>query len=561
MKKSLLLLGAVCIALCGSATANKAHQRYVSPSFSFERNILTKDGDEKSYRNNTGIKKALSKVGSAEDVIYDVEGQKLNMSVTCSGFTVYDGEYIFELEDEVFGSHVVFGENDDVYIYNILPQIPIGSYVKGKKDGDKIVVDVPQTVLWNENMKEGANLTICDYYEIEEDGEKYYDYTPSEDTTLTFSISEDGTWKAEGINPKHIIAYTFCTDGVWTGYGAWDLSLEPFDETRVSVPDDLEVSENFWTYKCDYIGYGWPVNFAQGGEEVYFQGLSKEMPEAWVKASVEYVDTEAHVYIDQNQYVGDYDGVFVVTKCAKLLVNEYNEAYYELMPDDYRFELIWDYEEEKMVLKDPSVVLLFNMSKKEVYFVDELYEFELLIQDSYGGTPANPYRLTYYDWMEEWGESVFEFYVPALSTDGYVLDTDDLYYVVYANGEPLTLYAEDYGLDDSIEEIPWSFENEEMTIIKHYGSCCHAVYIFVEGVSAIGVQSVYKYDGVETRSEIVTLDLEGSSVRDVNADKKVADVKYFDIAGREVTNNAKGLFIKRITFSDGSSIAVKNIIR
>lgn len=559
MKKSLLLLGIACLALSSSATTSKSHQRYSSPKLSFERSLKMKDDSSKKYRHGSDSKKAPAKIGTAEDVIYEAEGQMQNMSVTCSGFTDYDG-WTLDFEGEVYASHVVYGEGDEVYIYNILPQIPIGTYVKGKKDGDKIVVDLPQTVLWNDEYADGADLTICDYYEIEEDGEIYYDYAPTDDTALIFSIAEDGTWTAEGLDHKHILAYSFCTDGYWTGYGAWELSLEPFNETQVTVPDDMTISENFWTYKSDYLGYGWPVNFAQGGEEVYFQGFSSEMPEAWVKAEVEYDDTEAHVYIDQNQYVGIYEGAFVVTKCAKILYDEeYGEEYYELMPDDYRFELVWDYEEEKMVVKDPSVVLLFNRSKKQVYFVDELFEFELLMQDSYEGTPSNPYGLFYFDMMEEWGEAVLEFYVPALSTDGYVLDTKDLYYVLYVDGDPLTLEADEYDLEESIVEIPWSFENDSYTIIKNYGSCRHAVYVFVEGITTIGVQSVYKYDGVETRSEIVSLDLESIAVNGINADKQVASVRYYDIAGREMASPADGLFIKRITYTDGSVTTLKKI--
>lgn len=561
MKKSLLLLGAACIALSSTAASGKANQCFAPPKLSFERSIKMKEGSAKTFRHSAAMHKAPARLGTAEDVIYEVEGQKQNMAVTCSGFLDSDG-YTLEFEDEIFATHVVYGENDEVYIYNILPQISIDSYVKGKKDGDKIVVEIPQTVLWNDSFADGADLTICDCYEIVEDGVTYYDYAPTEDTSLILSLGDDGAWRAEGLDPRHILAYSFCTDGYWTGYGVWDLALEPFNETQVSVPDDLTVSEKFWTYKCDYLGYGWPVNFAQGGEDVYFQGLSEMMPDAWVKATVEYDDTEAHVYIDQNQYVGIYDGAFVVTKCAKILYNEeYDEEYFELMPDEYRFELIWDYEEEKMVLKDPSIVLLFNRSKKQVYYVDELFEFELLKQDSYEGTPANPHNLVYYDMMEDFGEAVLEFFVPALSTDGYVLDTNDLYYVLYLDDEPFTLEAEEYGLDESMEEIPWWFENDDYTIIKYYGSCRRAVYVFVQGISTIGVQSVYKYDGVETRSDIISLALDGESVNGINADKKVASVKYYDIAGSEVAMPASGLFIKRITYTDGTTVSIKSIIR
>ncbi len=108
-------------------------------------------------------------------------------------------------------------------------------------------------------------------------------------------------------------------------------------------------------------------------------------------------------------------------------------------------------------------------------------------------------------------------------------------------------------------EIPWSFENDSYTILKNYGSCRHAVYVFIEGITTIGVQSVYKYNGEETRSEIVTLNLDENSVKGVDADKTVKSVKYYDIAGRELSAPAEGLVIKRTTYTDGTTTTLKNI--
>ncbi|MDE6856157.1 MAG: hypothetical protein K2J34_06820, partial [Muribaculaceae bacterium] len=76
-----------------------------------------------------------------------------------------------------------------------------------------------------------------------------------------------------------------------------------------------------------------------------------------------------------------------------------------------------------------------------------------------------------------------------------------------------------------------------------------------------GVQSVYNYDGVETRSEIMTLDLETTAVDGVEAGRKMTDVKYFDLSGREVASPAEGIFVKRVTFDDGSVATFKQAIR
>ena len=561
MKKSLLAFGAACIALSGLAATPGLRQRHAAPSLSFDRNVGLKTPDGIAIRHDSGMRKAPAKINAPEDVITSVEGRRQDMTLVGSGY--YVGWDLMEYEGLEVATHVVYGDNDEVYIFNIIPEMPTDSYVKGIKEGDKVTVSLPQTLLWDEDYDDGVNVSICDFYEFEEDGELYYDYVPVESATLVFALAEDGSMKAEGLSRDRILGLAYCTDGLWTGYGAWSLSLEPFDASPVTVPSDIEVSKDFWSYTCGYLGYGWPVSFAQGGDEVYFQGLSEVMPDAWVKATVEYGDTEAHVYIDQNQFVGLDSGTFVYTKCAKIVVDEVEGyEYYELMPDDYRFELVWDYEEETMTVKDPAVSLLFNKSKVQVDYADELYEFVLRVNEGYEGTPADPYGLSYYDYLNDFGFSVFEFYVPAFSEEGGLLKTSDLSYVVYVDGEEWTFDADDYLLDEPAAEIPWDFDNEE-TILKWFGTCKHAVYLYVEGISTLGVQSIYRYGGEETRSEIITLDLgdDPSGVSAIGDGRKVTDVKYYDLSGRRVSDPAAGVFVKRVVYDDGSVAVFKKAVR
>lgn len=564
MKKSLLVIAAACIALSGMASTSKQQQRHPVGKMSFDRNVELKTHGDISFRHKPGMMKAPARINTPEDVITSVEGTRQEMTLIGSGYLVYWD--LMEYENSQSASHVVYGENDEVYIYDLIPYMPTESYVKGVKEGDKVVVELPQTVLWDEDYEEGYNVNICKFFEFEEDGETYYDYTPIEGESLVFSLSEDGSLKADDLDmEERFLALTYCTDDYWSGFGVWDLALEPFNGTAVTPPSDIEVSKDFWNYTCEYLGYGWPVSFAQGGEEIYFQGLSEVLPDAWVKATVEYDDTEAHVYIEQNQFVGVASAAYVYTKCAKILVDEeYGYEYYELMPDDYKFELIWDYEEEKMVLKDPTVALLFNISMDEVDYVDELYEFVLSRNDGNEGTPADPYNLSFYDYMQDYEFSVFEFYLPSLSTEGGLLKNSDLSYVVYVDGEEWTFDGDEYMLDEPMVEIPWEFDNED-TILKFFGSCRHAVYLFVEGITTLGVQSIYRYDGEETRSEIVTIDVEGElepdAVTAVGAGRKVADVKYYDLSGRQVADPAAGIFVKRVTFEDGAVATFKKAVR
>ena len=488
-----------------------------------------------------------------KDIISEVDGEKVDVTVACSGITM--SGFGFTEYDQTLASHIVYGNDNEVYIYEIFPKLPTESYFKGKKDGDKITVDLPQAIYYDDStgVVEAYYLTLLSY------STEYDWYFPEENPTLTFSIDEFGTMTAEGLSKDVMLGVADSEDDSWIGLGAWSLSISVFDETPVECPKDIEVSENFWTAIGN--GYGWQVNFAQGGEEIYFQKLSERMPEAWVKGTVKYDEYTATVSIAQDQYVGDFMGHHIFTKCVKMTTDEDGYIFYdELMDPDYEYQLVWDFEEETMTAKDKDVVLLFNTSRNDILFINDLMDLKLIHQESFEGIPANPSELEFEDVMEEEGYSMFSFNLPAISTEGDYLKLADLSYVVYVNDEEWTFDAEEYELEESLEELPWSLDN--YWIVKHFDSTEHTVTFFVEGISTLGVQSIYRYNGEETRSEIVTLDLEDTtSVSDIKTDKKVTSVKYFDVTGREVSNPAGGVVIKRVVYEDGSVASFKKMAK
>ena len=558
MKKSLLALGAACMALGAMGAAPQKASR--NSVVSFEKNMDLKGPGILRSPSAPSLKKAPAKINSAQDVITSVEGTVQDVSVSGSGYMVFWGS-LYYYENESVASHVVYGDNNEVYIYNILPNGLTNSYVKGVKDGDKVVVDLPQTLVWSDEAEDGFNLALYDYVEYEENGELTAWYFISDESSMTFSVAEDGTLTADGVSEGKILALGNCSDADWAGYGVWDLAITPFNDKVVEVPADIEVSENFWVIRQD--GYGQFVNFAQGGEEMYLQGLFTASPEAWVKASVEYEDYTATVSIAQDQYLGlGYDSYFMYTKCAKLVEDKDGNFEYEFMPDGYCYELTWDFEEETMVAKDPEVVLLFNVGKDRPDALGEVYDLKLEHQDSFEGTPLDPYGLSYDDSkMVDYDYAAFKFYVPAVSTEGDCLLPGDLSYVVFVDGEEWTFDADEYDIAEDLEEIPWTF-NDYWICYGFDAEIEREVDFFVEGITTLGVQSIYRYNGEETRSEIVTIDLDDpTAVTAVGAGKKVADVKYYGIDGREVANPAAGIFIKRVTFEDGSVATFKKAVR
>lgn len=561
MKKSLLALSAAVVALSGMAAIPQAQSRPSGVSIERKADLASSLDFLKHYGKSMSTdaskaKKAPAKIAPATDVLTSVEGERQDVSITGSGYMVFFGG-IYYYRDETVASHVVYGEDNEVYIYNILPNGTTDTYVKGVKDGDKVVVQLPQTVVWDEEYEDGYNLAMYDLID-DEDGEWYY---LADDTSLTFAVAEDGSLTAEGISDDKILAFGQISNDEWSGFGVWDLSIAPFNDVAVELPSDYVPTERFWTIKMD--GYGQFVNFAQGGEELYFQGLCANMPEAWTKASIEYEDYTATVSIPQNQFLGTLDDTYLMyTKCGKLVVDEETgQTNFEALPDDYEYQLVWDFEEETMVSKDPDVAFIVSYSKAFIDPLTVLADFTMVHQESFDGTPVNPFDLAYADYLVEDGYAAFTFNIPAMSTEGDCLIPEDLYYVVYVDGEEWTFDAEEYEIEENLEEIPWLF-NDYWICYGWYSDIEREVDFFVEGITTLGVQSVYRYDGEETRSEIVSINLDDpTAVAPIAADKKIASVKYYGLDGREVAKPAAGIFVKKVTFEDGSVATFKKAVR
>lgn len=558
MKKSLLTLGAAAIALTGMAASPM--QMTPASALKLDRNQQIQPlGNLRVGNTPASMMKAPAKINSSDDVITTPSLPKQSVDITGSGYYLFLGIMLASYENETVASHICYGADNEVYFYDILPNAGADSYVKGVQDGDKIVIDLPQTVLYDDENGDGYNLTMLKYTEYEEDGEVYATYVPDEEkTSVVLNIDENGTMVAD-IAEDGLLGLAMCSDGSWGGYGAWELSINLFTQEAVTLPADYEAVPDFWTMITD--GFGWKVTWSQGSDDVYFQGLGDSMPEAWMKGSLEVLDeTQAVIRIAQDQYLGEYSGFRIFSKAAKLVWEDGNLVDGALMPEDYEYEMIWDFEKMTITPKDPEVSLLLNAATDRIYYLQILGDYKMILQDGLAdGTPADPYNLSFDDTLDYYGYSGFFFTIPALNTEGEMMDTEKLYYVVYVDGELWEFTPEEYETEETITEVPW---NLGLYYIWKTSTSGREVDFFVEGLdeAILGVQSVYKNGDEETRSNIVELDVAQSKVVAVG-DKKVASVKYYGLDGREVANPAEGIYIQRMTFEDGTSATLKKVIR
>lgn len=559
MKRSLLALGAACIALSGMAGV-----RDLQP----QANSLRFDGIKKSEvsqphldRPASGLRKAPAKAPQLEDIITEALGRQQNITLTGTGFFMYYEMSYQGYENQNVASHMIYSSNNEVYIYNLLPNTHFNTYVKGKKEGDKIVIDLPQTIGYLDEFDEFVNVgffkwdaqpfngVLTDYW--------WYDY---EKDSVTFNLEEDGVWRAD-IDDMHLLGLALAKDNWYYDNGALQLSFVDFNEIKTELPETIGMVDDYYWYNAGE--YGYPVAWGPDVAETYFQGLSQSDPEAVFVANN--VDFDLfHLKIPQNEYVGLIQGYYMWTKCCKFVYDENGEAIDAIMmPDDYEYEIVYDFDTNTFVPADPEVTLVTSAAKDRIWYVDAFENFNLINPKDWSGTPKDPYDLHYFLSMSIIGHDGYRVIIPSVSTEGTLLRPDDLYYVVYLDGEPYTFEPGDYDIKESFEYIPWTIETEHLwTPIEIGLDAMKCGDIFVEGFSTFGIQSVYVHDGVETRSNTITLDMEsgeilGTSVDSVADDKKVANVKYYDLSGREVSKPAAGIFVKKVTFEDGTVSTVK----
>lgn len=180
--------------------------------------------------------------------------------------------------------------------------------------------------------------------------------------------------------------------------------------------------------------------------------------------------------------------------------------------------------------------------------------------------PANPEAISWRDNGNESGYNRFEFNINPVDVDGNPLDIEQgsLTYSIFTDDDQIfTFDATNYY---------WDFNGEEVTEVPYgqysYNFSPQSVYFYrtnAEGYVTfftwrIGIQVYYTVDGVKNASDIVYLEVfdKPTSINEMNAEKAVAAVRYYNMAGQEMAQPS-GMTIMVTTYTDGTSSTAKVI--
>lgn len=462
--------------------------------------------------------------------------------------------------DATLATSVVFGENNEVYFSDLINRemnVSPRTFVKGEIVGDEIHVPVPQTVQLYGDWGMNIGVMIWDeedemYYPIPIE---YITYTYNRETGVIASkLPDDGR--------KYIIAQMYSFNSAWNEMGDFTQVYTPYETQFNEMPENVTTEQ----YYLNDNYYGYPVEIGTQDDKMYIKGLSYDDPRLVVYGNVE----GNTLSIPQNQLLGSAYGDFIWTKV--ILEDKVQELV--LAPEDATYDMIIDREAKTLKSADPNEFLAMNGKYDSVFYLEVFRNIILKVQDSFAGIPSDPYWLQYEgdDYRQTYGINALIFTMSNISKEGNVLLIDDLYYSIYLDGDILEFESTDGlnnvtypGIEGDITQVPYTFTNGYD--IKYERINSRYIGIYPDGVSTVGVQAIYKYDGVVTSSDIVTLDVETGeitvgAVKSIEIDlSQVESIEYFDLQGRRVSNPSDGLYVKRYRMASGETVSRKVLIK
>ena len=500
-----------------------------------------------------------------------------------------------------------------IYMQDPISGYKTGAWVEGTVDGNTITVPLGQELEYDSNYDAYVVLTFGTTYFYDDNGNQYIEIDDTGYEVATFTI-DGNTIRLNG-SAGDIYAYgddAYIATGLagkWNDINSWSGDLDMFSvltEVQTQPVDPGEVPT-----VISEVPDGALMTYYRTGGYIYHKFMETGITEFEDVMNVVFAE-DGKVYIQNpiatltngNWVEGTYDqesGIISVPtgQCVSWMAN-YGYGGLLVWGHTWFEQIGWDYDYDEPVYwlygaYDPDVTKIrYKVEGNTITLLDgqgdvwapypewgnttgpcliytDDHEWANVLQfntvavlnDENPIIPANPTADEWYDCGNDWATSKFYFTLPTTDTEGNPLDPTRLSYSIFLDDDQIYTFDYwdyDYDIEDDMTEIPYSIYSDGYDITDHvvyfYGTNYSEWPIFTW---RIGIQVYYTYHGVKTASDIVYLEVfpnPYSGVEEMNANKTVASVRYYNMAGQEVAQ-PQGLAIKVTTYSDGTSSTVK----
>lgn len=461
--------------------------------------------------------------------------------------------------------------NMKVYIKDPVSNYATGALVEGNilvKDGQYFLeVPLGQNLLYSEDYDAATQLWFLNGVEVEEDGETYISYEVDRTTVsavysldlTTMTVELLGGSNAEGEvkmqSEMFVLGSVWSDDDSWTGYSDWDSEYTLFNDKPVEGPAETLEPETWYVSGTSYSGDAvtYPCNVVIDGADIYVQGVMADLPEGWIKGTIE----DGVATFAGPQYMGITEGNWFIYATGATDGEE----------DDFELAnpITFAYDAEAKCLTLENDYLLFNCSDTDIDGYDLLANGTTIsfIEDK-EAMPAAPEFSYVGEYDPDYGYGYASIYQEAVDEDGNLILPDKLYYQFWkeeGNEKSIVEFNPDeyMYLIDPMTEIPYAFSDDYD--FNNFGKD-KTIYLNFDYSSwdGIGVQAIYYGGDVRTESKITWYELSG--VEDVTAAKSVASAIYYDLTGRRVAKPAQGgVYVKSVKYTDGTAKNFKVLVK
>lgn len=461
-----------------------------------------------------------------------------------------------------------------IYLKNPLPRHAVDSYIEGRmvEDGDDLYMEfqLPQMLIVN-NYGNGAMVAVGKIFENQYG--TFYDPVSYEENLVRYVLDEDENWVLdlpEGYALCNWLVAAEDTDYKQAPFWRDAVSAATYaDATQklpVLMPEDAEVEEYGMIFSNGNRTQF--VNVAIVDDKVYIEGFDKNYPTACITGTIngDKVTFEGGQYLGQNENFYHY---LVFNEAELKNVNQYMEELWEF-PGNVIRSIEASYDATNKIISCPMDIAWFsNVGTESVYFKDFYVGPLFAPSATTPATPVDPEITEVMDYEAGMGFGGIAFNLPLLGTNNEVLNPDFYTYVIYFDNEPYTFTKALYpGIENAMTEIPYNFNDNQYEDIRVEGME-HVVIWKVDGYTSVGVQGIYTVGETVNKTEIITVKLGGEDNPDDPDDTgvdgidavDVASIEYFDFTGNKVVNPAKGMYIRKVTFTTGKTITDKIIVR
>ena len=443
---------------------------------------------------------------------------------------------------------VVLGTDGCVYIKNPVQRFVSNTWMKATKgEGDTLIVTLPQKIYVDNSGDEPYNYYLQRMIPSEsEDGTTTYVIDPN-CKTIRFIMRGDSIFKAD--EDKDALLGLAYPSGNWEGHGSKTMLLTKVTDTP-AAPADAEASTESYTMTTalsDNTTDTRVVNVAIEGNDIYLGGINDDQPEQWAKGRIEgdkvIFDGRIYMGLDTVKYVHTY-----FFPAAKKTV-ETDSPFGTVLQDSVWFEneLVFDYDAAHKTLTSKGGFVV-NQGTELVNALAAYWEPLITAWTEVVSAPGNPEIVYFEPYDDNMGYSYVQFFLDKTDKDGNQLNDKKLYYNVYLDDELTTFAPGDYMLTEEMTDVPYDYENMFDFFIDDLK---HTVYFYTPDFSKVGIQAFYLDGDNKLTSDMVTYVITGVG----NAGKgqpEVASVTYYDLSGREVSKPAHGLYVKTVTYTDGT---------